>query len=109
MLRLSRARVIGDIETIVNAAIPARGLHKWSAKGAEISLDRHSFAGVDYGYQTEVLRVCLPGGARGGWELLLVAEYWRRGDGCSIHATKWLKLLSGKANDVLKWIGANRE
>ncbi|WP_298352456.1 hypothetical protein [Rhodoblastus sp.] len=31
-----------------------------------------------------------------GWEMLLVSESWRRGDGEAIHPTKWLKLLSEK-------------
>ncbi len=109
MLRLSRARVITDIETIVNKAASMRGQHVWTAKGAECSLDRHSFAGVGYGFQTEILRLRLPAAKSVAWELLLVSEYWRRGDGEPIHTTKWLKLIAGKSNDVLKWVAANRD
>ncbi len=109
MLRLSRARVIGDIELIVNKACPARGLSRWTAKGADCAVERHSYSGGGYGFQAEILRVSCPTASRPKWEVLLVSEYWRRGDGESIHATKWLKLLAGKNNDVLKWIGANRE
>jgi hypothetical protein len=43
------------------------------------------------------------------WELVIVAEFWRRSDGKAMHATKWLKLLSGKPSDVLKWISAYRD
>ncbi|WP_298357020.1 hypothetical protein [Rhodoblastus sp.] len=108
MLRLSRARVIGDIERIVNEACPARGLHRWMAKGAECTVERHSFSGSGYGFQSEILRVRYPA-THPNWEVLQVSEFWRRGDGEAIHSTKWLKLLSGKNNDVLKWIAGSRE
>ncbi len=104
MLRLSRARVIGDIEMIVNRACPARGLHRWTARGADCTVERHSFSGAGYGFQSEILRV-----RHSAWELLLVSEFWRRGDGEAIHSTKWLKLLSGRNNDVLKWIAGGRD
>jgi hypothetical protein len=104
MLRLSRARVIGDIETIVNKACPARGIHRWTAKGADCNIERHSFSGAGYGFQSEILRL-----RHKAFEVLLVSEFWRRGDGEAIHSTKWLKLLSGKNNDVLKWIAGSRE
>jgi hypothetical protein len=42
-------------------------------------------------------------------ELILVSEIWRRGDAETMHTTKWLKLLAGKPNDVLKWLSANRD
>ncbi len=104
MLRLSRARVIGDIEMIVDKACPGRGLHRWTAKGADCTVERHSFSGAGYGFQSEIFRLRAP-----AWEVLLVSEFWRRGDGAAIHSTKWLKLLSGKNHDVLQWIAASRE
>ena len=51
----------------------------------------------------------MPATGRLAWELVIVTEFWRRGDGETMHATKWLKLLSGKPTDVLKWISANRD
>jgi hypothetical protein len=42
MLRLSRTRVIGDIEFIINSPGAALGQRKWTAKGAECSVDRHT-------------------------------------------------------------------
>jgi hypothetical protein len=51
----------------------------------------------------------MPATGRLAWELLIVTEFWRRGDGETLHATKWLKLLSGKPSDVLKWISAHRD
>jgi hypothetical protein len=109
MLRISRARVISDIEFLVNSPGPARGQRKWTAKGAECAVDRHSYAGEAYGFHADVLHIRMPVSGRLVWELVLVSEIWRRGDAETMHAAKWLKLLAGKPNDVLKWIGANRD
>ncbi len=108
MLRLSRARVIGDIEFIINSPGPALGQRKWTAKGAECSVDRHSFAGNVYSFHIDILQVRLAAAGRSNWKLLIVSEFWQDGDGETTHSTKWLKLLLGKPNDVLKWISANR-
>jgi hypothetical protein len=45
MLRLSRARVIGDIEFLINSPGAALGQRKWTAKGTECSIDRHHIPG----------------------------------------------------------------
>ena len=109
MLRLSRARVLSDIDLMINNPGPALGQRKWTAKGAECSLDRHSYAGEVYGFHADILRIRMPATGRLAWELVIVAEFWRRSDGKAMHATKWLKLLSGKPSDVLKWISAYRD
>jgi hypothetical protein len=109
MLRLSRARVIGDVEFLVNSPGPARGQRKWTTKGVECSVDRHSYAGEVYGFHADVLHIRMPATGRLAWEMVLVSEIWRRGDTETMHSTKWLKLISGKPADVLKWISANRD
>ncbi len=79
MLRLSRARVIGDIEMIVNRACPARGLHRWTARGADCTVERHSFSGAGYGFQSEILKSPPFGlGASAGQRVLAARR--RRGD-----------------------------
>ncbi|MGO9005621.1 MAG: hypothetical protein ACLQIQ_12960 [Beijerinckiaceae bacterium] len=109
MLRLSRGRVIGDIELMINRPGPALGQRKWTAKGAECSVDRHSYSGEVYGFHADVLHIRVPATGRPAWELVIVAEFWSGGDGETMHSTKWLKLMSGKPTDVLKWISANRD
>ena len=108
MLRLSRSRVISDIEFIINNPGPAVGIRKWTSKGAECSVDRHSFAGEVYSFHVDILQVRLAATGAPKWKLLIVGEFWQGGDGESIHSTKWLKLLHGKPGDVFKWISANR-
>jgi hypothetical protein len=46
----------------------------------------------------------VPATGRVTWELVQVSEFWHRGGGDPLHSVKWLKLLSGKPTDVLKWI-----
>ena len=108
MLRLSRSRVISDIEFIINNPGPGLGQRKWTSKGAECSVDRHSFAGELYRFHVDILQVRVPATGAPKCKLLIVGEFWQGDDGESIHSTKWLKLLRGKPGDVLKWIGANR-
>jgi len=108
VLRLSRSRVISDIEFIINNPGPALGQRKWTSNGAECSVDRHSFSGEVYRFHVDILHVRLPATGPPKWKLLIVGEFWQAGDGESIHSTKWLKLLHGKPGDVLKWISANR-
>ena len=109
MQRLSRSRVISDIEFIINSPSPAVGKRKWTSKGAECSADRHSFVGAVYSFHVDILQVHLYATGSPKWKLLIVNEFWQGGEGESIHSTKWLKLLRGKPSDVLKWISANRD
>ncbi|HMN70330.1 MAG TPA: hypothetical protein PKA55_00525 [Rhodoblastus sp.] len=107
-LRISRARVIGDIERIVKWPGPL-GQHVWSACGAACAIDRHSFGGVLYGFSADILHVRMPATGRIAWELIIVTEFWRRGDGEAVHSAKWLKMMSGKPTELLKWISSNRD
>lgn len=107
MLRLSRARVIGDIEFMINNPGPALGQRTWTAKGAECSVDRHTYSGELYGFHADVLHIRMPATGRLAWDLILVTEFWRHGDRETLHSVKWLNVLSGKPTDVLKWIRAN--
>jgi hypothetical protein len=109
MRRLSRARVINDIERLVKDPALGLGKHKWELRGVECALDRHSYNGELYGFDVEVLRVRLMAGARPKWEVYVVTEFWRDEAGESVRMTKWLKLLAGTSSDVVKWIVESRE
>jgi hypothetical protein len=109
VLRLSRARVIGDIELITKSPGPVLGQRKWTAKGAECSVDRHTYSGEYYGFHADILHIRMPATGKLAWEMIIVSEFWRRGDAETLHSVKWLKLLSGKPTDVLKWIRTNAD
>jgi hypothetical protein len=107
--QLSSTRIISDIEFIINRPRPGLGQRKWAAKGAECSIDRHSFTGDVYSFHVEILQIRLPATGRPSWKLVIVSEFWHGSDGERIHSAKWLKLLLGKPTEVLKWIRTNRD
>jgi hypothetical protein len=72
--RLSRSRVISDIEFIINSPGPAVGKRKWTSKGAECSADRHSFVGAVYSFHVDILQVHLHATGSPKWKLLIVNE-----------------------------------
>lgn len=109
MRRLSRAKVINDIEFIVHTPPPPMGAHVWTASGAECRLERHSFSGDVYMFQVEVLHLTMPASGRQKWKIVLVTEYWHLGEGMEPHANRWIKVLSGKPLDVMRWVVASRE
>ena len=41
--------------------------------------------------------------------MFIVTDFWRSAQGTSVRSPKWLKLIRGKPNDVLKWIAAHRD
>jgi hypothetical protein len=75
MLRLSRARAIGDIEFMINSPGPALGQRRWTAKGAQCSVDRHTYSGELYGFHADVLHIRMPATGRLAWELVLLTEF----------------------------------
>jgi hypothetical protein len=109
MRRLSRARVINDIESIVKSPAAGLGKHQWETNGVACVLDRHSYYGQMYSFDVEVLHLCLGTTSRPKWQLYLVTEFWRDETGETVRMTKWLKQTAGKPADVMRWIVENRE
>lgn len=109
MLRLSRSRVIEDIEFIINRHNPVLGQRHWTADGVSCSLDKHSYLGGPYSFHTDVLRLETLPATRPNWQLMVVSEFWEDTTAETIRSTKWLKLLHGKQGDVVGWIARNRD
>lgn len=109
MLRLSRSKVISEIEFIVDRPIAGIGPLRWEKNGAECTAERYGYRGEFYSFDVEVMRVRSLGDARRKWELLIVTEHWRNAGGGRMHVGKWLKLTNGNTSDVKRWIANNRE
>jgi hypothetical protein len=109
MLRLSRAKVIDEIEYIIDRPIIGVGPLRWEKRGVECSEERHGFRGQLYSFDVDITRIRSLGPSRRRWELLIVSECWRNAEDEVMHTTKWLKLTSGDSADVKKWIASNRE
>ncbi len=109
MLRLSRALVIQELELLVGDSIGHIGRSEWSAKGVDCRRERHGYSSPNYSFDLDILNLCAKGGPAGAWELFIVAEFWRSAQGATVHSPKWLKLVHGKPNDVLRWIKLHRD
>lgn len=109
MLRLSRSRNIKEIETIINDPGPALGQRVWTAHGVECSTETHRYLGEKYAFHNRITHLRHKSAHPGKWEIILVSEFWQDDRDQTIHSTKWMKLLSGKATDVNAWIKAHRD
>ena len=109
MKRLSRSRVINDIELIVKAPVVGLGKHQWETRGVECVLDRHSYHGDLYSFDVEVLRIEWAAARSRKWQVYVVTEFWRTKDDENTRMMKWLKLTAGRSADVVSWIVENRE
>lgn len=108
MLRLSRALVIHELEFLVDVS-PARvDRREWKARGLECRRERHGHSGAAYSFDLDILTLRADSSEDGRWELFIVTEFWRSSGGASLHSPKWLKLVSGKQADVVKWIKKHR-
>lgn len=109
MLRLSRSRVIEDIEFIINRHNPVLGQRHWTADGVSCGVEKHSYLGGQYSVHIDVLRLETLPATRPKWQLMIVNEFWQDATEATIRSTKWLKLLHGKQGDVIGWIARNRD
>jgi hypothetical protein len=105
MAKITKASIISDIEYIVDAPSPAIERHSWQVQGVECLRDRHRFSGQSYVFTIDVLQVRFARSARTIWRLIVVTEGWRVADGdLVLRQNKWLKLINGKASDVMGWV-----
>jgi hypothetical protein len=109
MLRLSRASVIRDIELLAKSPEWRPGRRGWSVLGVHCSVERHTYSGRAYSFDLEIFAVESEIRSDRRWSVIIVTESWRNTAEESIHAPKWLKLVKGKPNDVLKWISVHRD
>ena len=110
MKSISNARTISDIEFVVDAMSLADNRTSWSAYGVSCIRDRHRFSGQAYTFLIEVLQLERMNGQQASWHLIIITERWHSRDSdASLRGTKWLKILDGKASDVLAWMRRSRD
>jgi hypothetical protein len=109
MKRVGNARTIADIEFVIDAPKAGDPRNSWNAHGVACTRDRHRFSGQTYSFTVEVVDIRLVAAGRISWHVIIVNEWWRAGDAdMNIRNTKWLKVLSGKAADVIAWMRQSR-
>jgi hypothetical protein len=72
------------------------------AEGVECTRASHRHSGPDHSVTIDVLTLRHRGNGR-PWHLILVSELWRAG-AVDLRATRWLKLVAGRQQDVLSWL-----
>lgn len=110
MPRIGNARTISDIEYVIEAPSLGSDVTSWSAYGVACSRDQHRFTGQDYSFAFEVLNLRLEGKPRQRWHVVIVSELWRFKDArADARSSKSLRVIQGKAGDVLAWMRRSRE
>lgn len=109
MPRIGNARTIADIEYVVEPPSAGSDVTSWVSHGVTCSLDRHRFTGQRYSFSLEILDLRNEAPNR-GWHVVVISEIWRFPKAKSdSRGTKSLRVLAGKASDVLAWMRRCRE
>jgi hypothetical protein len=108
-MRISNSRVIADIEFVIEPPSAGSLVTTWSANGVTCIRDWHRFSGSDYSFAIDLIQIRHEA-PRKRWQIVIVSETWRfrlsKGDA---RPTKSLRVLEGKASDVLAWMRHSRE
>ncbi len=110
MPRIGNSRTISDIEYVIEPPSIGSDVTAWVAHGVKCSRDRHRFAGQSYSFALEVLDLQNDAPARQRWHVVIVSEVWRfSGAKSDSRGTKSLRVIEGKASDILSWMRRCRE
>lgn len=110
MPRIGNARTIADIEYVIEPPSLGSDVTSWTAHGVDCSRDQHRFSGQDYSFSFEVLSLRFEGKPRQRWHVVIVSELWRFKDArADSRGSKSLRVIHGKAGDVLAWMRRSRE
>lgn len=105
MRRIGNARTIADIEFVIDAPSPGSEQTSWIAHGVECARDRHRFSGQTYSFSFEITHLRFNASPRRHWHLVIVSELWRFNESkTDARGTKSLKIIKGKAADILDWM-----
>lgn len=110
MPRIGNARTIADIEYVIEPPSAGSAVTSWQSHGVQCSRDQHRFSGQSYAFAFEILELRFEGASRQRWHVVIVSELWKFNAGkADPRATKSLKVLQGKASDVLAWMRRCRD
>ncbi|ABD07652.1 hypothetical protein RPB_2950 [Rhodopseudomonas palustris HaA2] len=109
MARIGNARTIADIEFVIDAPSPATDQATWTVHGVECSRERHRYNGPSYSFALEILQLRSKAQGQPPWHVVIIGELWNFYDAkAAPHKTQHLKVISGKAADILAWMRHNR-
>ncbi|MGP9810353.1 hypothetical protein ACTZWT_02440 [Rhodopseudomonas sp. NSM] len=109
MARIGNARTIADIEFVIDAPSPATDQTMWTVQGVQCSRERHRYNGLSYSFSVEILQLRSDAPGQPRWHIVIISELWKFYDAkAEPHKTQHLKVISGKAPDVLAWMRHQR-
>ena len=109
MSRIGNARTIADIEYVIDGPRFGSEQSSWMVHGVTCRRERHRYVGQDYSFALDVLSLRCAPSTRSGWHVVILSETWRFAEGPSeARTTKSLKVLRGKAADILAWMRRHR-
>ncbi|WP_184514090.1 hypothetical protein [Tardiphaga robiniae] len=110
MARIGNARTIADIEYVIEPPSLGSDVTAWLAHGVSCSRDRHRFCGQAYSFSLEILELRCAAQPRQRWHVVIVSERWQFRDAkAEPRGSKSLRVIQGKAADVLSWMRRCRE
>jgi hypothetical protein len=99
---LSDAAFFRTFDALASGGNPGLGRMNWDYAGASWVRERISVSRSAYSFAQEIFT--LSSAAQPKWSLLVVKEYWRRGnDAKAARIARWTALLSGRRSDALAW------
>jgi hypothetical protein len=109
MARIGNARTIADIEFVIDAPSPGTDHTTWTVHGVQCSRERHRYNGLSYSFSLEILQLRSDAPNTPRWHIVIISEFWKFYDAKGEqHKTQHLKVISGKAADILAWMRHHR-
>jgi hypothetical protein len=93
------------LDLLVSMRNPGLKRPQWTHDGVEFQRERHSFTGPKHGMAIEIFNLTHSG--RRGWSLMVIKEYWWRGEESkALKNLRWARPTGGQRRDILAWLKA---
>ncbi|QND71145.1 hypothetical protein [Tardiphaga robiniae] len=110
MARIGNSRTISDIEYVIEPPSVGSNVTAWVAHGVKCARDQYRFSGQSYSFSLEVVDLRQEAPARQRWHVVIIGEVWRfAGAKSDSRGTRSLRVIDGKASDILSWMRRCRE
>ncbi len=103
MRRIGDTAFFRDFDRVLGTALRDTQANAWDVQGTQWTRHRHSHAGPDVSFVTEVIR----GESRSppSWSVLVVKEYWWAAAGRTpLRSSQWATLLAGRREPFVAWL-----
>ena len=103
MRRIGDASFFRIIDRLLASGTSRGQAVEWAVDGVRWRRERHGYSGTTHSFTSEVTtgrNTQAP-----PWTLLIVKEYWRKGDGGDdMKSLQWAHVTAGRRTDVVAWL-----